>query len=161
MLTKIQLLTEINREYGDQAARAVEALLEAAVLSGLSVRLAWNGNSVTIRVKPPSFRNPVSNVWLNRPGTSSNYGGTGYDAAFGADNYTRADAKPPPDHILQILQAWAAVCGALPSARPVPQNVWATIHAMGYADLARADHLEAVLAALKHVIASIQKEQWL
>lgn len=156
LLDEIELLNEISRAYGRDAESAAQKVLNLAKQGGNGVSLRPHANCVTLRVKPPSFRNPVAIAWLNLPRESANYGGTGFDAAFGADTYTRTDAKPPPDHVRLILRNWEAECRDLPSVQLVPQNKWATTYAMSYAKLARTDHLKVVLAALEGVIVRIR-----
>lgn len=154
-----QLLVEISRDRGGDAAQAAEVLLDLAKPRGNGVSLAENANCVTIRVKPPSFRNPISIAWLNLPRGDANYGGTGFDVAFGTITYKHKGAKPPPDHVLDILSDWAKECADLPSVQFVPQNDWAVTYAMAYYELPKEGHLQAVYTALEGIITRIRNER--
>ena len=147
-----ELLTAIGEQHDDEVVRVVQRVLEFAKSHSCVRLVERNANCVSIRVKAPDAKNPVSIAWLNPPRPARNYGETGFDATFGAETYERDNTTPPPRRVLAILRDWAEECHALPDVQKMEENEWAETYSMSYPDLSKASHLQTVCVALEGVI---------
>ena len=147
-----ELLTAIGEQHDDEVVQAVRRVLEFTNSHSCVHIVERNANCVSIRVKAPDAKNPVSIAWLNPPRAVRNYGETGFDATFGSETYERTNTTPPPARVFAILRDWSKECYTLPVVQKVEENEWAETYSMSYVDLSKASHLQAVCVALEGVI---------